>query len=90
MEITNVKVRIIENANPKMKAFVSLTFDDELVVHDIRILEGKTGLMLAFPNKPMSPGEFKDIVHPINQETREKFTKVVLAEYENELNKKQA
>lgn len=86
MEITNVKVRVIDNANPKMKAFCSVTFDDELVVHDIRILEGNNGLMIAFPNKQITPGEFKDTVHPINQATRDKFTKAVLAEYERVLN----
>jgi len=89
VEITNVKVRVMENANPKMKAFVSITFDEELVVHDVRILEGNDGkLFLAFPNKPMSPGEFKDTVHPINQETRDRFTKIVVEEYYKELEKK--
>ena len=89
MEITNVNVRIMENSNPKMKAFCSITFDDELVVKDVRILEKAEGeLFLAFPNKPMSPGEFKDVVHPVNQAARDKFTEVVVAKYKEELEKK--
>ncbi|HPZ23311.1 MAG TPA: septation regulator SpoVG, partial [Bacilli bacterium] len=81
MKITNVRVRVIEKENSKMRGFASVTIDDEFVVHDIRILEGNDGLFLAMPSKQIAPGEYRDIAHPINQEARELFTEAILKEY---------
>lgn len=87
MEITNVRVRIVEKENSKMRGFASVTIDDQFVVHDIRILEGDNGLFLAMPSKQIAPGEYRDIAHPINAEARKIFSDAILAEYENELKK---
>lgn len=81
MQITDVRIRKISSEN-KMKAIVSVTFDGELVVHDIKVIEGKTGLFIAMPSRKTPTGEFKDITHPINTETREKIQKAILDEYE--------
>ena len=89
MKITNVRVRVIEKENSKMRGFASVTIDDEFVVHDIRILEGNDGLFLAMPSKQIAPGEYRDIAHPINQEARELFTEAILKEYDKEKNKPQ-
>ena len=85
MEITNVRVRVVEKENSKMRGFASVTIDDQFVVHDIRILEGDNGLFLAMPSKQVAPGEYRDIAHPINAEARQIFTDAILAEYEKEL-----
>ncbi len=68
-----------------MKAIVSVTFDDEFVVHDIKIIEGNNGLFIAMPSRKMPDGEFRDIAHPINSETRSKIQESILAEYEKAL-----
>ncbi len=86
MEITNVRVRVVEKENSKMRGFASVTIDNQFVVHDIRILEGDNGLFLAMPSKQTAPGEYRDIAHPINQEARQLFTDAILAEYEHEVN----
>ena len=86
MEITNVRVRVVEKENSKMRGFASVTIDNQFAVHDIRILEGDNGLFLAMPSKQTAPGEYRDIAHPINQEARQIFTDAILAEYEKELN----
>ncbi len=85
MEITNVRVRVVEKENSKMRGFASVTIDDQFVVHDIRILEGDNGLFLAMPSKQVSPGEYRDIAHPINADARKVFTDAILAEYEKEV-----
>ena len=85
MKITNVRVRIVEKDNSKMRGFAQVTIDDQFVVHDIRILEGNNGLFLAMPSKQVAPGEYRDIAHPINQEARQLFSDAILAEYEKEL-----
>ena len=89
MKITNVRVRIVEKENSKMRGFANVTIDDQFVVHDIRILEGTNGLFLAMPSKQVAPGEYRDIAHPINPEARQIFTDAILAEYEKELAKPQ-
>ena len=81
MNITDVRIRKI-NDESKMKAVVSITFDDEFVVHDIKIVEGQNGLFIAMPSRKTPDGEFKDIAHPINSSTREKIQSSILAEYE--------
>lgn len=85
MEITNVRVHIVEKENSKMRGFASVTIDNQFVVHDIRILEGDNGLFLAMPSKQTAPGEYRDIAHPINQDARKIFTDAILAEYEKEV-----
>ena len=85
MEITNVRVRVVEKENSKMRGFASVTIDNQFVVHDIRILEGDNGLFLAMPSKQTGVGEYRDIAHPINQEARQMFTDAILKDYEEEL-----
>jgi stage V sporulation protein G len=81
MEITDVRVRKI-NEEGKMRAVVSVTFDNEFVVHDIKVIEGQNGLFIAMPSRKTPEGEFKDIAHPINSETRAKIQNAILSEYE--------
>jgi stage V sporulation protein G len=81
MEITDVRIRKIATEG-KMKAIVSITFDNEFVVHDIKVIEGQSGLFIAMPSRKTPDGEFKDIAHPINTQTREKIQTAILDEYE--------
>lgn len=83
INITEVKVVKIEN-NIRVKGIASITIDDSFVVHDIKILESEKGLFVAMPSRRTPAGEFKDIAHPINAETREIIQKAVLNEYERE------
>ena len=84
MEITDIKVRKI-NAEGRMKAVVSVTFDDCFVVHDIKVIEGQEKLFIAMPSRKTPDGEFKDIAHPINAEMRELLQEMILAKYEESL-----
>ncbi len=84
MNITDVRVRKVTEEG-KMKAIVSVTFDDEFVVHDIKIIDGQNGLFIAMPSRKMADGEFRDIAHPINATTRQKIQEAVFAEYEKSL-----
>ena len=81
MNITDVRIRKIAT-DGKMKAIVSVTFDNEFVVHDIKIIEGQNGLFIAMPSRKTPDGEFKDIAHPINTQTRELLQNSILDEYE--------
>ena len=81
MQITDVRVRKIEKEG-KMKAIVSITIDNEFVVHDIKVIEGQNGLFIAMPSRKTPDGEFKDIAHPINTDTREKIQTSILKAYE--------
>ena len=81
MNITDVRIRKIA-ADGKLKAVVSVTFDDEFVVHDIKIIEGQKGLFIAMPSKKMGETDFRDIAHPIVSEARNKIRDVIFAEYE--------
>ena len=81
MTITDVRIRKIA-AEGKMKAIVSITFDNEFVVHDIKVIEGQNGLFIAMPSRKTPDGEFKDIAHPINTDTREKIQTSILKAYE--------
>ncbi|MBQ3932436.1 MAG: septation regulator SpoVG [Lachnospiraceae bacterium] len=82
MEITDVRVRKVAK-DGKMKAVVSITFDNEFVVHDIKVIEGEKGLFIAMPSRKAADGEYRDIAHPINQETRAKLQQLILDKYEN-------
>ena len=81
MQITDVRIRKITSEG-KMKAIVSVTFNNEFVVHDIKIIEGQNGLFIAMPSRRTPDGEFKDIAHPINTATREQLQNSILSEYE--------
>ena len=85
MQITDVRIRKI-TTDGKMKAIVSVTFDNEFVVHDIKIIEGQNGLFIAMPSRKTPDGEFKDIAHPINTDTREKIQGSILDASEKALN----
>lgn len=81
MTITDVRIRKIASEG-KMKAVVSITFDNEFVVHDIKVIEGQNGLFIAMPSRKTPDGEFKDIAHPINTDTREKIQSSILSAYQ--------
>ena len=81
MDITDVRIRKV-NVEGKMKAVVSVTFDNEFAVHDIKVIEGQEGLFIAMPSRKTPDGEFKDIAHPINSSTRERLQTSILEEYE--------
>ena len=81
MQITDIRVRKITKEG-KMKAVVSVTFDDIFVVHDIKIIEGEKGLFIAMPSRRSGDGEYRDIAHPINSEMRDKLQREILAKYE--------
>ncbi len=89
MQITDVRVRKIGKEG-KMKAIVSITFDDEFVVHDIKVIEGEKGLFIAMPSKKATDGEYRDIAHPINSVTRENIQSIILDRYEKALNENEA
>lgn len=80
MQVTDVRIRKIEKEG-KMKAIVSITLDDEFVIHDIKIIEGEKGLFIAMPSRKARDGEYRDIAHPINSDTREKVQNIILEKY---------
>lgn len=84
MQITDVRVRKIAKGG-KMKAVVSITLDDVFVVHDIKVIEGDKGLFIAMPSKKATDGEYRDIAHPINSDTRESIQRLILERYESAL-----
>lgn len=84
MQITDVRIRRVEKED-KMKAVVSITIDEEFVVHDIKIIEGEKGLFIAMPSRKAADGEYRDIAHPINSGTRERIQKLILEKYEETL-----
>lgn len=73
------------NVEGKMRAIVSVTLDNEFVVHDIKVIEGENGLFIAMPSKKGNNGEYRDIAHPINSATREKIQQLILEAYQREL-----
>ncbi|MBQ1935308.1 MAG: septation regulator SpoVG [Clostridia bacterium] len=81
MEITDIRIRKISNEG-KMKAIVSLTFDDAFAVHDIKVIEGQERLFVAMPSRRTPDGEFKDIAHPINAQMREQIQAAILDRYQ--------
>ena len=81
MKITDVRIRRIEKEG-SMKAVVSITLDDEFVIHDIKVIQGEKGLFIAMPSRRASDGEYRDIAHPINSETREMIQDTILEKYE--------
>ena len=84
MQVTDVRVRKLTKEG-KMRAVVSVTFDNEFVVHDIKIIEGEKGLFIAMPSKKATDGEYRDIAHPINSETRDRLQQIILEKYEESM-----
>lgn len=80
MQITDVRLKKV-NSGSRMKAVASVTFDNEFVVHDIKVIEGDKGLFIAMPSRKSGDGEYRDIAHPISSETREKIQTVILSKY---------
>lgn len=92
MNITDIRIRRL-TTDSKMKAIVSVTFDDEVVIHDIKVIEGTDGPFIAMPSRKLPNGEFRDIAHPIHSDARKKIEDAVFARYEEaleELERKQA
>ncbi len=83
MEITNIRVKKID-AEGKLKAVVSVTFDDVFVVHDMKIIQGQEGLFISMPNRKMLSGEYRDVAHPISPLMRKELHKKIIEEYEKE------
>ncbi len=81
MQVTDVRVRRVEKEG-KMKAIVSITMNNEFVVHDIKVIEGEKGLFIAMPSRRAADGEYRDIAHPINSDTREMIQNIILDKYE--------
>lgn len=84
MQITDIRVRVVSKES-KMKAVVSVTFDDAFVVHDIKVIEGGKGLFIAMPSKKTPDGEYRDIAHPINGDMREMLQDAILEQFEKAL-----
>ena len=84
MQVTDVRVRKVTKEG-KMRAIVSITLDDEFVIHDIKVIEGDKGLFIAMPSKKATDGEYRDIALPINSGTRERIQSIILDKYEQAL-----
>lgn len=82
MQITDIRVRKVDKEG-KMKAVVSITIDNEFVVHDIKVIDGDKGLFIAMPSKKSADGEYRDIAHPINSDTRDRIQRQILEAYES-------
>ena len=81
MQITDIRIRKIAKEG-KMKAVVSVTFDNAFVVHDIKVIDGEKGLFIAMPSRKATDGEYRDIAHPINSSTRDKIQTIILEKYQ--------
>ena len=81
MQITDVRVRKVAKEG-KMKAVVSITIDDEFVVHDIKVIEGEKGMFIAMPSRKSTDAEYRDIAHPLNSATRDRIQTIILNKYE--------
>ena len=84
MNISDIRIRLVQKEDSKLKGVASMTIDDCFVVHDIKIIEGQEGYFIAMPSRKASDGEYKDIVHPINTETREMIISVILDAFKQE------
>ena len=80
MEVTDITIRKL-TLESKMKAIVSITFDNQFVVHDVKVIDGNHGLFIAMPSSKASDGEYRDVAHPINSVTREKIQSLILEKY---------
>ena len=84
MNISDIRIRLVQKEDSKLKGVASMTIDDCFVVHDIKIIEGQEGYFIAMPSRKASDGEYKDIVHPINTETREYIIGLILDAFKEE------
>lgn len=84
MKISDVRIRLMQNDDTKLKAVASITIDDCFVVHDIKVLEGTQGYFVSMPSRKTPDGQYKDVAHPINTDTREQLNKAVLEAFETE------
>ncbi len=84
MKISDVRIRFVKKDDSKLKAVASITIDDCFVIHDIKVIDGNDGPFIAMPSRKTSDGEFKDIAHPLNTETREDLKNAILSAYANE------
>ena len=89
MNITDVRVRKMTKEG-KMKAVVSITIDEEFVVHDIKVIEGEKGLFIAMPSRKAADGEYRDIAHPINSDTRDRIQNLILEKYQEAVDTEEA
>jgi stage V sporulation protein G len=82
MEITDIRVRKVTGEG-KLKAYVTVTFDDCFVVHNVKIIEGKSGVFIAMPSRKTRAGEYKDVAHPINPDFRAELQRRILERYDS-------
>jgi stage V sporulation protein G len=87
MRISDVRVRLVQKEDVKLKAIASITIDECFVIHDIKVIEGTEGYFIAMPSRKTNDGEYKDIAHPINTETRQSVINAVLEAFKTELAK---
>ncbi|MBQ8725592.1 MAG: septation regulator SpoVG [Clostridia bacterium] len=87
MKISDVRVRLVQKEDSKLKAVASITIEDCFVIHDVKVIEGNEGYFVAMPSRKNSDGEYKDIAHPINTETRQNVIDTVLEAFKDELAK---
>ena len=85
MKISDVRIRLVNKEDNKLKAVASITIDDCFVIHDIKVIEADSGAFIAMPSRKTNDGEYKDIAHPLNTETRELIKKEILTAYYDEL-----
>ena len=85
MHITDIRMRLIQD-DKKLKAIASVTFDDEFVVHDIKIIDGQNGAFIAMPSRKIGDDEYRDIAHPLTSETRTRIKEAIFAKYEELMN----
>ncbi len=85
MKISDVRIRLVKRNGSKLRAVASITFDDSFVVHDIKIIDGDDSPFITMPSRKTNDGDFKDIAHPLNTETREMIKKAILTAYYDEL-----
>ena len=84
MNITEIRVRLVKKEGSKLKAVASMTIDECFVIHDIKVIEGTEGLFISMPSRKTPEGEYKDIVHPINTQTREKISEQIITAYKKQ------
>ena len=84
MKIDDIRIRLIQKEDSKLKAVASAVIDDCFVIHDIKVLEGNQGYFVAMPSRKTPDGEYKDVVHPLNTPTREEMNKAIIAAFEQE------
>ncbi len=85
MKISDVRIRLVNKEDNKLKAVASITIDDCFVIHDIKVIEADSGAFIAMPSRKTNDGEYKDIAHPLNTETRETLKEAILTAYYDEL-----